>query len=229
MKYDTGINNTVETNENIDWNKLQVSIAGNNNSVIIKTNNIESCELDVKGDNHEIIICENSIIKNLRVNVRSSDSIHTNCSSLKINENTIIENTQVFLQGDNTRVSIGKGTTILGCLFFAVECDSNISIGEECMLSWGIEIRTSDWHSIYDIETNERINMQKSVYLHNRVWIGSYAVILKGVNIDSDSIVGTHSIVTKSVPSNCIVAGNPAKIIRENVRWGREDYIHKNK
>ena len=51
----------------------------------------------------------------------------------------------------------------------------------------------------------------------NNVYIGAGAVIMNPVNIGDNVIIGAGSIVTKDVPSNCIVAGNPAKIIRENM------------
>jgi maltose O-acetyltransferase len=57
----------------------------------------------------------------------------------------------------------------------------------------------------------------KPIIIGENVWIGSYARILKGVTIGENSIVATSAVVTKNVPSNCIVAGNPAKIVKENL------------
>lgn len=55
------------------------------------------------------------------------------------------------------------------------------------------------------------------IYIDNNVWIGEGVVILSGVTIGENSIIGANSVVTKSVPGNCVVAGNPAKIIKELV------------
>jgi acetyltransferase-like isoleucine patch superfamily enzyme len=52
----------------------------------------------------------------------------------------------------------------------------------------------------------------------NNVFIGVNSIIMPGVNISDNVIVGAGSVVTKDIPSNCIVAGNPAKIIKENQR-----------
>jgi carbonic anhydrase/acetyltransferase-like protein (isoleucine patch superfamily) len=223
---DFGMNNVIEYSGE-SYNDCSITVNGNHNRVIIKTHQMVNCHFNINGDYHEVVISENANLSKIQVQIKSSDSVPTTHSKLLIHENTVVQSAPFFLQGDNTIVEIGKGTTVLGCTFFAIECDSSIIIGEDCMLSWGIEIRTSDWHSIYDMDTDERINQQKLVHIHDRVWIGSHAIILKGVTVDSDSIIGTHSIVTKSVPSNVVVAGNPAKVIRENVKWDKRNNEHK--
>jgi acetyltransferase-like isoleucine patch superfamily enzyme len=68
-------------------------------------------------------------------------------------------------------------------------------------------------------------DMTRGLYLHTRIgrccFIGGGSIILPGVQIGDESIVGAGSVVTKDVPPRCIVAGNPAQIIRENVNIGR--------
>lgn len=52
------------------------------------------------------------------------------------------------------------------------------------------------------------------INIGNNVWIGAGAIVLPGVTISDNSIIGAGSVVTKDVPRNCVVAGNPAKIIK---------------
>lgn len=59
----------------------------------------------------------------------------------------------------------------------------------------------------------EKINISP-VRIGNNVWIGVRVIILKGINIGDNSIIGAGSVVTKNVPNNSIVVGNPAKVIR---------------
>ncbi len=54
----------------------------------------------------------------------------------------------------------------------------------------------------------------KRVVIEDNVWIGEYSAIMKGVTIGKGSIVGCHSVVTHDVPPHCIVAGNPAKVVK---------------
>lgn len=70
-------------------------------------------------------------------------------------------------------------------------------------------------------------DMTRGLYLHTRIgeccFIGARSVILPGVTVGDHSIVGAGSVVTKDVPPNCIAAGNPASVIRNNIvtgRWG---------
>ena len=93
------------------------------------------------------------------------------------------------------------------------------------MLSYDIEIRNTDSHKIYDKNTNQRINEGKSINIGNHVWLGMRAIILKGVNIEDNSIVAAGSIVTKDVKANTIVSGNPVKQIKDNIYWTREEVM----
>ena len=99
--------------------------------------------------------------------------------------------------------------------------EKNIFIGDNCLFSFGIWIRTADPHLIYDIKTYHRINPSKSVFIGDHVWIGQNSTLLKGSVVASGSIVGANSVVTKVVPSNVVVGGNPCKIVRKNVFWDK--------
>ena len=69
-------------------------------------------------------------------------------------------------------------------------------------------------HSVNGIE-----DLGKPVKIGNHVWIGSKVIILKCVTIGENSIIAAGSVVTKDVPPNVTVAGNPARIVRQNDTW----------
>ena len=103
--------------------------------------------------------------------------------------------------------------------------DESFTLGDNCLLSWGIKARTSDGHSIIDLDTNKAINLPKPIYINNNVWICEDVMIMKGSSIPSGTIIASGSIVTKKFDDDCansIIGGVPAKVIKCNVTWNRE-------
>lgn len=88
---------------------------------------------------------------------------------------------------------------------------NHISVGQSCMFARSVSISDSDWHDVYD-----RVAMgpHKPVIIQDNVWIGERAIICKGVTIGENSVIGAGSVVVRDIPSNCIAAGNPAKVVK---------------
>ena len=186
---------------------------------------------------------ENNRISNLGFSINVSFDIQGNNNEIVIGKQTFLKNTKIFIQGNNHKLILGENCTFCGELWFEDEyCEihigdnttveqahvavtepySKIVIGNDCMLSNEIQIRTGDSHSIIDNFSGKRINAAKDVVLKNHVWVGARAIILKGVTIGDNSIIGTSAVVTKDVQANTIVAGNPAKQIKSDVNWLRQ-------
>ena len=83
-----------------------------------------------------------------------------------------------------------------------------IHIGEESYIASGAIVFTHDFSR----------SMHKDTYIGKRCFIGANAIIMCGVKIGDEVIVGSGAIVTKDIPSNCVVAGNPARILREGIK-----------
>ncbi len=96
-----------------------------------------------------------------------------------------------------------------------ITCASEVHIGKGANIAREAVIRDYDGHYI---ETPD-YRTAKPVYIGDNVWIGYRAMILKGVTIGEGAVIAANAVVTKDVPAHCIVAGNPAKVIRENINW----------
>ena len=141
--------------------------------------------------------------------------------SLVIEEGVVINKANIWFEDQNCSIKIGRNTTIEQAHLAAAEDNSSIEIVEDCMLSSGIRITTTDSHSVIDIESGKRVNLAKSVRIGNHVWIGANCIINKGVTIGDNAVVAGNSVVTHDVPANTIVGGVPAKVIRGAITWDR--------
>ena len=83
-----------------------------------------------------------------------------------------------------------------------------IHIGEESYIASGAIVFTHDFSR----------SLHKDTYIGKRCFIGANAIIMCGVRIGNEVIVGSGAIVTKDIPDNCIVAGNPARILKEGIK-----------
>jgi acetyltransferase-like isoleucine patch superfamily enzyme len=115
------------------------------------------------------------------------------------------------------KLQFGDGTFIgHGC---QIRVAQSVTIGRNCLLAGGVMIADYDGHPL-DAESRRKgqtsnIEAIRPVTICDDVWIGASALVLKGVTIGARSIVGAHSVVTKDIPPDTIVAGNPARAVRQ--------------
>jgi carbonic anhydrase/acetyltransferase-like protein (isoleucine patch superfamily) len=81
------------------------------------------------------------------------------------------------------------------------------------MLANGSYVTDSDWHTIHD--RTVRDERATPVTIGDNVWLGDHSTVLKGVTIGENSVVAARAVVTRDVPANVVVAGNPAKVVKE--------------
>lgn len=113
-------------------------------------------------------------------------------------------------------VKIGNGSYVLNTrkIWIDVTRPEIIDIGENVFLHKGTVIMTHDWASwAFVNKYSEFIPSHGRVKIGNNVWLGENVTILKNIEIGDNVIIGAGSIVTKSIPSNSVAAGVPAKII----------------
>jgi acetyltransferase-like isoleucine patch superfamily enzyme len=132
----------------------------------------------------------------------------------------------MFDLGVRARIEIGAFTLMNGA---RIMCDSEIVIGDYALISWNVVLM--DTYRLPENAAQRREQLERAPRQHRRhaaadvpsspiriernVWIGFDSCILPGVTIGEGSIVGARSVVTRDVPPFTIVAGNPARIIRD--------------
>lgn len=102
-----------------------------------------------------------------------------------------------------------------------ISARESIVIGDNCAISWNCTILDSDMHQMLLDDTSPVSEHAPAcpVVLEDRVWLGAGVTVLKGVRIGHDSVVAAGSLVTRDVPPHTLVAGSPAKPIREIRGW----------
>lgn len=194
----------------MDENLKKIERDSNNNIIINKPDNL-NCRLN--GRNNVISFDKGVMLSNeSQFYLGTNNLIHIGSSRHTINVNISVNNNCSFILGRNNYFN-GRLTSI-------VSEETNVVIGSECLFSFGIMIRTADPHLIYDSFSHERINPSKNVMIGDHCWIGQNSLILKGSKIGSGSILGACSVLSgKQISSNTIWAGNPARLVKENIFW----------
>ncbi|MBE0442706.1 MAG: acyltransferase [Psychrobacter sp.] len=167
-----------------------------------------------KGHDNQITIGKRGKFNRLKIDINGNHNHITIAEQVKFSG-------QLLIVGNHLHIHIGERTTAIDCYILAR--DKSVSIGNACMISRGIEIRATDVHKVYDMNADIRINTAHSdVVLGDHIWIAANVTISKNVSIASGCIIAAGSFVNKPVVTpNCMVAGTPAKVIRQNIRWER--------
>lgn len=172
---------------------VSVKFRGQNNYVEIgRIENLQSLTIDVQGDGNSVRVQRSPRFGTVRMLVR-----------------------------DASLIEVGEHTTIEGAYFLARD-GAHISIGKDCMISFQVNVRTSDAHGIYDLESGSRLNAAQDVEVGDHVWIGQGAMLSKGAKVGSGAVVGYGAYVQKVyVSPNSMVVGAPAREVRRGVIWDR--------
>lgn len=171
------------------------------------------------------IFCDNTIRVGASTNLSNVKIIMAGGSNLiQIGEHCSLSGVAFFMNGSNNRLIIGNNVRVnatkssLTCFNACDGC--TIEIDDNCLFSNRIEIHTTDYHKIFINNNSKRNNIPANVHIGKHSWVGLGVLILKGVHLPSNTIVGANSVVVSSYnESNVIIAGSPAKIIKRNVEW----------
>ncbi len=145
-----------------------------------------------------------------------------------LEKNAILEIAGDFIIGNGVRLSVGYNAL----LYFGgkykesgsgitsdtlIMANKSIIIGKDFLCAWGVFISDSDWHTI------NNMNHQADVVIGDHVWIANNSTVLKGSKIGDNSIIASQSKVSnKAYPTNSLLAGIPAKVVKTDITWSRD-------
>lgn len=134
--------------------------------------------------------------ENAEINVQNTFFIHSGCDIM------------IF---KGAKLNLGSGYINRYC---KIRCYDEITIGNGVAISENFTIWDSDAHQMMNGS-----EPTQPIVIGDKVWIGTNVTVLKGVKIGDGCVIAAGSLVTKDVPANCLAAGVPAKVIKENVSW----------
>lgn len=197
---------------------------GKNNRLIVlddngqesKTKYVKNLKIKFKGDNNTIKLYKKTKFSRV-LNITC-----TNNNLVKIGKTTFPLGLSITRMNENNVIEIGDNAHIVHCnITCHDEKNLKVSIGDSCLMSGGITIRTSDGHSILD-KDNNIINYPENIKIGNHCWIGMNSTILKGADIPDNSVLACSTVYTKASNTgegNAIYGGIPAKVIKRDINW----------
>ncbi|TWV12464.1 sugar O-acetyltransferase [Bacteroidaceae bacterium HV4-6-C5C] len=127
----------------------------------------------------------------------------------KVGNNFLVE--QPFYCDYGYNIEIGEN------LFINYNCvildGAKVTFGDNVFIGPGCGFYTVE-HPLDVVQRNEGLEYAYSIAVGNNVWIGAQVVVLSGVTIGENTVIGAGSVVTKDIPANVIAAGNPCRILR---------------
>lgn len=173
---------------------VKINSNGINNTIYIGKN-VKLCNviMHISGSNNRIIIADGLTLNNIKFAMYDNDNL----------------------------ISIGEKTYIgPGCHLATCE-STNLIIGKDCLIAEECQFRTSDSHSVIDIEKGNRLNPAQNIEIGNHVWIGFNCTILKGSKLPDNTIVAAKSVITQStkIHNFDLIGGHPAKVLKTNINW----------
>jgi acetyltransferase-like isoleucine patch superfamily enzyme len=143
--------------------------------------------------------------------------------TIRIGTGSIIR-ANLIVEKAGAAITIGE-RTFIGSSTLASACQ--IDIGDDVLVSWGVTIVDHDSHAIEFAGRARDVEMwyrgekdwtnvaMKPVLVQDRAWIGFGATVLKGISVGEGAVIAAQSVVTKDVDPWTVVAGNPARVIRQ--------------
>lgn len=240
-----GENNSIKVGDSCDIQNLKIRLVRNNEIIIGEGCTTHNNSLDLENSSKVILgnKCDFQEGGSISLKNRSSFSMG-DFGELRERMNASILSNAHFEAGekcilfwnsrlnlnDNSIMKVGRGTTAQGNNTFFCYSNTEIVIGNDCMFSSDIVVMSGDGHAIFDMETKEKTNdfkklprEEKIISISDHVWVGRRATILTRTKIGAGSLVGAGALCKGIFPNNCIIAGCPAKVIKKNICWSRND------
>ena len=198
---------------------VRINNNGKNNKIIgLDSCRAMKCKIFINGSNNEIIIGDMSSLFGVQIN------IHGSGNSIRFGKRNFLNGAVFCIEDNKNTIQTGEHTYIYNNTEISAIESTAVCIGDDCLLSGNIMIRTGDSHVIMDKNSGERLNHSADIQISDHVWIGNGCKVLKGAKVGRHCVVATGAIITSTTNycENAVLAGIPAKVTKEDITWKQE-------
>ena len=205
-------------------------------SVAALAGEVERCEVSAlrpmrRADVAEMMLTDNPDVR--RVFIGEGVSLSRGCSIERSGDDNFIvlapnvrlSNVVIKTVGEGNTIAVGSDVTFESGTLLCERHGRSLLLGDDCMVSNSVVVRTSDHHGIFERSTGQRLNPSADVVVGAHVWLGNGCRINKGTRVGSGAVVGQMAIASGDLDANCIYAGVPARKLREDIVWSRTENI----
>lgn len=177
---------------------------------------IQGLTVEFRGRESTIEIGEGSAFRNAKI------VMGTDCRvEIGVTHPRGLINTSIDLSGtgEGKFLSIGRGASIESARFAMGGAQrTEIRIGDNCLIGSNVIFRANDGPPLFDLSANQVVDYPQPIVIGDHVWVGAGVTFLKGSQIANETVVATHSVVSRHFrEDNTVIAGNPANVVKRNV------------
>lgn len=194
---------------------ILMNVIDNGKNNLVLSEDYPGVTVRFDGDNNRLNInnCLEKNLSNLNVSFVGDSPV------VSINEVRKIGKLRVVAKNGGG-VSIGRKTSIEEAYFLADS--SKIEIGQDCMISFQVNMRTTDAHGIYDLNSGKLLNCPGTIKIEDHVWLGQGVLVSSNVVVRDNCVIGARSYLRNCIiDKNSIAVGTPARVIRDQIIWDR--------
>lgn len=130
------------------------------------------------------------------------------------------QNHEYFGPITGSKVVISPGTSIEEMKYLTYNSNTEFTVDEDCMISYGVTVYNTDAHAILTYPEKKLANPVRGVHIGRHCWIGMHVTVMKNTSVPEDSIVGACSVISgRFEEKHAVYAGNPAVLVKKNRNW----------
>lgn len=132
-----------------------------------------------------------------------------------------------FISNFGGKLYIGEKLEVLDGLYICVAEKTTLTVGRDCMMGKDVKLLSGAAHSLFDLNRRENINMDENTHvtIGDHVWLGMGSSVIYNSDIGDHSVLGADCVAKGTYPPHTALAGNIARVVRENIDWDHDDYV----